>query len=291
VRRYDEGRFYLPDAQEGRRETLITSALDARPVQVQRLPEPSALPMMAAAALGGLFILPTFGWYAASAASGAICLVVVLYWLWTGTSLRPEAERKDIGLGVSLPLHAAGPQSIGWWAIFIAMTGSSTAFASLVFAYFYYWTIHPQWPPADQPPLGLLWPLLAAGAIIALWVGSAAARRFNDAGRPQLTMALLVLALVGALAGAAALMLGPLQDGLDPASHPYPAMVFVLSGWSALHLAGGAVMMAYVLARSVAGHITPEHDGDLWNATLFIHFSAPTALLTLAVLHLFPRAG
>ena len=41
-----------------------------------------------------------------------------------------------------LPLYASGPASVGWWAMFITMVGDGTAFASLVFGYFFYWTIH-----------------------------------------------------------------------------------------------------------------------------------------------------
>src|SRR5690606_12997785 len=40
VRKHDEGRFYLPDAPEGRRETLVTSVLDAQPVQCLRVGGP-----------------------------------------------------------------------------------------------------------------------------------------------------------------------------------------------------------------------------------------------------------
>ena len=32
-----QARFYLPDAAEGRRETLVTSVLDAEPVQCLRV--------------------------------------------------------------------------------------------------------------------------------------------------------------------------------------------------------------------------------------------------------------
>ena len=38
VRDIDQGRFYLPDAEEGRRETIITSVIDAQPQQCARLP-------------------------------------------------------------------------------------------------------------------------------------------------------------------------------------------------------------------------------------------------------------
>ena len=75
----------------------------------------------------------------------------VIYWLWTGTGEIPEKDEKDIGRGISLPLYASGVKSAGWWAMFITMTGDGTAFASLVFGYFFFWTIHRGFHRRDWP--------------------------------------------------------------------------------------------------------------------------------------------
>ncbi|MGE3772030.1 MAG: cytochrome c oxidase subunit I, partial [Gammaproteobacteria bacterium] len=56
----DAGRWYLPDAEEGRRETLLTSAIDAEPLHCLRVPGPSFLPLAAAAFTAGAFIFATF---------------------------------------------------------------------------------------------------------------------------------------------------------------------------------------------------------------------------------------
>src|SRR5690606_24959867 len=48
IRDIDEGRFYLPDAEEMRRETIITTVIDAKAQQVQRLPGSSFVPLVAA---------------------------------------------------------------------------------------------------------------------------------------------------------------------------------------------------------------------------------------------------
>ena len=291
VERYRQGGYYLPDAEEGQRETLLTTVLDGKPQQVQRLPKPSPLPMAAAFALGGLFIFPTFHWTTAAALSGALALVLVIAWLWTGTAAIPEKPAKDIGLGETAPLYGSGSASIGWWAVFITMTGSSTGFASLVFAYFFYWTIHPQWPPAGTAQAGAFWPVIATCSVALLWVGCLAARKWNRNGRTTSARIVLFGAALATLASLAGLMLAPLSDGLDPTSHAYPATVWVLSGWAAAHLAVAVVMLLYCLARSLAGRMTSAHDIDLCNTTLFIQFAAPTALITLAVLYLFPLAS
>src|SRR5690606_10290518 len=159
----DEGRFYLSDAEEGRRETLVTTAIDAKPVQCLRLPGPSFLPAWAALTLGGFFILGTFHWWVPAIVSLVIGIGVVCAWLWVGTAEIPERPGKDGGLALPLPLYQSGTGSVGWWAVLITMLAVFTAFLSLVFAYFFYWTIHDDFPPADAKGPGVIWPATAAG--------------------------------------------------------------------------------------------------------------------------------
>ncbi len=95
----DEGRFYLPDAEEGRRETLVTSVIDAQPVQCLRLPGSTFVTFWAAMFLGGVFIFATFHMWWLVAISGVLALAAILAWLWTGTAFIPEKKEKDVGLG------------------------------------------------------------------------------------------------------------------------------------------------------------------------------------------------
>ncbi len=178
------GRFYLPDAEEGKRETMVTGVLDAEPIQVLRVPHDSFQPMIAAALVGGCFIAATFHWWAAAAASGIAGIAALVVWLWTGTAVIPEKPAKPVGMGEVLPLYASGSLSVGWWAMFITMVGDGTAFLSLVFGYFYYWTIHPIFPPEHAAGPEPAYPLAAAGVTLAAWALMLWARAANDADRP-----------------------------------------------------------------------------------------------------------
>src|SRR5690606_21329519 len=142
------GQYYLPDAEEGKRETLITSVLDGEPMQCLRLPGDSFLPMTAAAFVGGAFILTVFHLYLLAFASGAVGVAVILVWLWRDTAVIPEKAEKNVGLGLKLPLYVSGPDSVGWWAMLITMLSDMAAFFSLVFGYFFFWTVHENFPPA-----------------------------------------------------------------------------------------------------------------------------------------------
>ena len=140
----------------------MTTVLDAEPLQVLRVLGPSWLPATAASGLGGVFIFSTFELWLAVAASSLIFLASLLYWLWTGTAVIPEKSSKDIGNGRELPLYSSGPSSVGWWAMFITMTGDLTAFLAVIFGYFFFWTIHPDFPPKGTVLPAWQWASVAA---------------------------------------------------------------------------------------------------------------------------------
>ncbi|CAN5257715.1 cytochrome c oxidase subunit I [soil metagenome] len=288
VRDHDEGRFYLPDAEEGKRETLVTSPIDAEPIQCLRVAGPTFKTHVAALFTGGVFILSTFHWWRAALVSGVLALAAILVWLWTGTAQIPEKRDKDVGLGLTLPIYVSGHKSVGWWAMLITMIGDMTAFASLIFGYFFFWTVHEDFPPEPTPGPGWLWPAVAAAATAFAWLLTWLARarqvKMSRAG----FRASLAAAAILAAAGAVALIAGPVVTGLEPSEHVYPATVWVLAIWAAAHVAAGIVMLLYCLARSLAGRLTAEHDIDICNVALYWHFVAITVIVTVAVLALFP---
>ena len=58
LRDLDQGRFYLPDAEEGRREMLVTSSIDAEPRQCMRIPGPTFITLFAAIAVLAVGVAP-----------------------------------------------------------------------------------------------------------------------------------------------------------------------------------------------------------------------------------------
>jgi cytochrome c oxidase subunit I+III len=284
----DEGRFYLPDAEEGRRETLVTTPVDARPVQCLRVGGNSFLPLVAAIFTGGVFVFSTFHWWWLALASGVLALASVLTWAWTGTAHIPEKTTKDVGLGLTLPLYVSGTGSVGWWAMFITMLGDMTAFVSIVFGYFFYWTARPDFPPDMPAGPGTFWPSVGLALLLASWLLTIGTRQWNRRNSSLLFYAASCLAVVSAIAGAAALITGPWTTGLDPARHVYDATVWVLVAWTVAHVGAGVVMQLYCAARRAAGRMTARHDQDAVNVTLYWHFLALTAAIAVAVIAGFP---
>lgn len=289
VRDVDEGRFYLPDAAEEKRETLVTSPVDAKPEQVLRVGTDSFVPMLAAVFIGGVFIFSTFHYWLPALVSGALGFVAVLYWLWTGTAPIPEKASKDVGLGLTLPLYVSGSKSVGWWAMLITMLADFTAFVALIFGYFFYWTASPAWPPAGHAVLDEGRMVAGLGLVVVAWVMMRSAvwlnRRNRGAGY-QLVMAAGVAASV-----VASVLLWQAADGVDPTEHVYSSMLWVLIGWTVLHVVVGAVMQVYCMARRLAGRMDARHDIDIINAGLYWHFVLLTTVVMVGVLVGFVRVA
>ncbi|MGQ3293160.1 MAG: cytochrome ubiquinol oxidase subunit I, partial [Shinella sp.] len=281
------GRYYLPDTKDGARETLVTSVLDAEPIQCLRVGGTSVLSIIAAFSLGGVFIALTFHWWIVTIVCAVMTLAAIVAWLWTGTAAIPKEEMRDVGLGRTLPLYTSGPQSVGWWAMFITMAGDSTAYASLMFGYFFYWTIHDDFTAGHAGP-GTLWPLAAAGLFTLAWLAMLAARKANEGDRDARTRLWLALSALLTFAAGCAGLAGPYLTAMDPTAHVYPAIVWVVTLWTVVHGGVGVIMQAYCLARSLTGRMSARHDMDLRNVVLYWHFLVITAITTFGVLGLFP---
>jgi cytochrome c oxidase subunit I+III len=174
--------------------------------------------------------------------------------------------------------------------MFITMMADATAFSGLVFGYFFFWTRHEDFPPAalsDGP--GVFWPMVAMGIGLASWLLTVAARELHARQGVGSARLLLIMGIMTSLAGIGAGLAGPWSAAMDPQAHSYPAIVWTLVIWTTAHAGVAAIMQAYALARGLAGRMDPDHDADLRNITVYMHFFAITALVTYATIGLFPE--
>ena len=171
----------------------------------------------------------------------------------------------------------------------ITMLADVTAFASVVFGYFFYWTLRPEFPPSGIDGPGTFWPAVALALLLAAWGLTFAARRWNGRNHAPLFYLSIAAGVGFAVAGAVALIAGPWTHRMVPSRHVYSATVWVLVAWTALHVGVGVVMQLYCAARRWAGRMTARHDIDIWNTTLYWHFVALMTVVTVVVIAVFPR--
>ncbi len=80
------------------------------------------------------------------------------------------------------------------------------------------------------------------------------------------------------------LVLGPWNTELDPTIHVYPATVWILVGWTVVHVVVGVIMQLDCAARRAARRMTSQYDADIVNVTLYWHFLALTVFITVSVI-------
>ena len=123
-----------------------------------------------------MFIFATYNGLTWAASEHVVSLALILVWLWTGTGEIPRESQQGRRPRAVLPLYRAGIDAAGWWAMCITMIGVFAAFVSLLFGYFFYWTLDarflrealagpaPQWPAASAVMSALSWGLTSPPA-------------------------------------------------------------------------------------------------------------------------------
>jgi cytochrome c oxidase subunit I+III len=280
----EEGCHYLPGTATGRRETVVSSAVEARPQYIQVLPGWSFLPLVAGVGTAAFFLLLTVKLVVPAMVGGGVALAAMLKWLWEtdrGATMPPV----DIGGGVRLPVYAAGPTSHSWWAMVVLILVDATVFASLVFSYFYLAHSNVAWPPAGVLLPDTRWPVLAAlayGASVVLLIVSHRALTSSARGWFRLSLAATFVAMLAAYGLG---LWGLLAAGLRPAEHAYGAVVYAVAAWQGVHILALFIMVAYTLARSWCGLLDSERRVTFDNTRLFLLYGAAQGLAGLALVH------
>ncbi|HEX6213363.1 MAG TPA: cbb3-type cytochrome c oxidase subunit I [Vicinamibacterales bacterium] len=284
-----EGRYYLPNAPTGVRETIVTSAIEAAPQYVLRLPGPGWTPLLAAVFTAAFFMLLTVKLVMLAVVCGAVSIAMILAWMWHRD---PEPlPPVDIGGGIKLPTYVSGPMSHSWLAMMVLLLVAGSLYLAYVFSYLYLWTVAPQYWP--QPGERLLSPLIfLSGALLVL--GSAlmlaASYALSMPARRRARVAVLLLAAVAAIAASLTIeFVGQWQSGLRPSASGYAAMVY-LAGFLQLELVVAVGIMAlFVAVRVITNRVDAERRVTLDNTAILLHYTVAQGLVGLALVHGFPR--
>jgi cytochrome c oxidase subunit I+III len=283
----EEGRYFLPGAPTGFRETIVTSPLRAEPEYLEIMPGPSGWPFAAAIFTALFFLSLTVQAYGFGIACGIVAVGCVLRWLWDTD--RPVAPKEvDVGAGIMLPTYVTGPRSHGWWAMVILLIVVAMIFVMTLFSFAYLFGIHPRfWKPA--PPAGWLAPILAlyaGGGLLAFL-----ARRLLRKGTTLWTPPTLMLIAAALLPIALLIDIWSWKSsGFDPQLTAQAALVHAFFSQQAMLCAVSILMALYIAARVSRGMITEPRNNSFDLATMFILYTAAQGFVTALVCRAIPAA-
>ena len=284
-----QGRHYLPGTITGRRETIITSPIEATPQALQRLPGDGWTPLLGAIFTAGFFMLLTVNLVPLAIISGVLALVMILIWMWSSD---PEPlPRAEIGHGIKVPTYVSGSLSHSWWAMVVLLLVAGSLFLSLVFSYLFLWTVSPQiWPKPEQLPQPT-WPLvsallLSASSGLIIVAGRTLPKRLRDRAAFVAAIGLAVALLCG---GLGVEVLSHWRAGLRPEADAHAALVYMTS-FLLLQLVLPLVVMAgFAVARCFAGLLSHRRRVVFDNTALLWHYTVGQGLFGLLLVHGFPR--
>jgi cytochrome c oxidase subunit I+III len=285
----DAGRYYLPGSITGRRETIVTSPIEATPQYLLRLPGPGWTPLLAAIFTAFFFMLLTVKAITLALICGVLTVATILVWMWDSD---PESlKARDIGGGINLPTYATGPLSHSWWAMVVLLLVAGSLYLAYVFSYLYLWTVSPQhWPkpaalaPAISPALSAA--LLVAGSAIFVLAGRVLSR--NSRGN-RVFEGLTGLAAVTLVAALMTEVYALWQTGLRPAADIHGALIAMAAFLQAQLTLPVLVMSGFAIVRSLCGRLSTTRRVIFDNLGLLYHYTAGQSLLGLLLIHGFPR--
>ncbi|MCK1512181.1 cytochrome c oxidase subunit I [Bradyrhizobium sp. 190] len=289
ARDVDAGRYYLPGSITGRRETIVTSPIEATPQYLLRLPGPGWTPFLAANFTAAFFMLLTVKAVTLALISGVLAVAMLVVWMWDSDP--KPLEPVDIGGGIKLTTYASGSLSHSWWAMIVLLLVAGSLYLAYVFSYLYLWTVSPQfWPkPEALAPVAsavLSAFLLVSGSAILVAAGRVLPHRSRSGRAFELLTGLAAAILLAALIAEVS---AQSQAGQRPATDIHGALVFTaafLQGQIALPI---LVMAGFVIARSLGGRLVLERRVIFDNFSLLYHYTIGQSLLGLLLVHGFPR--
>lgn len=229
-----EGRHALPHFDHERRETLGTDAVSGKVRETFNLPTNSWLPLIVSLFLAVVCLSLLVRVYPLAALAALCALVTVLRWSWVN-GIHPAALPDARMRPGDPPLHVHTFDGPGLWGMNFTLLANGSLYLSLIFGWFYLWTVSPAWEMPEQSPL--TWPaMLLSGAL--LTVATVWMRRVV-AGLKRGTAADLQgqLWLITALGAAHVLALAwvGLTAQLSPTQNAHDAVIAVFLGYQMFH--------------------------------------------------------
>ncbi|HET7159809.1 MAG TPA: cbb3-type cytochrome c oxidase subunit I, partial [Burkholderiales bacterium] len=282
------GRYYLPGTATGRRETILTSPMDAQPQALLLMPMPAWSPLLAALFTAAFFMLLTVKWVVTACVFGVLAVAMLIRWLWE-TDPGPAYPPAHIGGGIKLPVYLTGPSSHSRWAMGVLIIVSASLYMCLIFSYLFMWTVKPAvWPSLASLP-GAGTSIVVAALLIASSAAIHYASRALQRDQRKHVISGLIAAGVGLISALIVEITSQQASGVSATQSSYGALVYAFASIQGFFVVVVVTMALYTCARALSGLLNRERRVTFDNTMVFWHYTVVQGLAGIAVVHGFPR--
>lgn len=186
----------------------------------------------------------------------------------------------------ALPLAIAGPQSNGYWAMWIFLLVMAVAFATIIACYFYLGDGPATWPPITPDATQAAWTVAAAVvlAVATFWMARSMRRKQTWGWRVGTAVAFVSTPLLAYLTAQAWSAIG-----LVAKESAYASIFLATIGFNWVLQLLLFLMLLFTLVWAVTRPADIRGHGLAWLTELQGYFTAACWLLSYAVLYLTPR--
>jgi heme/copper-type cytochrome/quinol oxidase subunit 3 len=236
------------------------------------------------------------------ASIGALTLALVLYLhhLIEGDLLTQLIEQTDgsdvvlFGLLIGGAIRGSGggqtvirrQLAVGLWPHLLSGAAALAA-AAFTIIVVHYWKS----APALSPASAMQAPVLAAVGLTGAWALLVWSCTLNEQRLRLPCLLTLIGALLMATGGIRALLNDSWTVSMMLTEQTTPAVIWLLTAWTAVHAMLGMLMIAYCTARCLFGRLESAHDAHMHNSLLYWTFLLFTAWITIAILMLYIAIG
>lgn len=267
------------------RAAIVTSTLDAKPIEIFRVAGPSIWPFIAAVGMAAIFAAEVFNLHTIALAGIAIIAVALIGWHWPKdipTNLEEE-ERFERETGIAV--RPNGSPIVSKWAMGSLVLVLSIAVSTLLYAYFYIRIENEAWPPAaialPNWPFGLVSIMLVLLSAVAGWWAERQVKA-NEIGRMKLGLG---LAFLLALGGLAVMIYDLSRLPFTWATHAYGSAYYALAGVMAIILIIGLILSVLTQGWAFRGRFHKGHYTMVSTTVLFFYGAAVLWLIVFGVLY------
>ena len=281
---------YAPSKWRG---SLVVGSLDGRALAIAHLPRRSWWPFVMSLGFTTLFVsaLLEIGWIAWIGL--AVTLAAIVGWFWPQETetvaigeLYHEGEQER-NARIELPLAVGDRSANGYWGTCVLVAILMTSLATIAASYFYLGSGTSPQTGGSLPPLG--WAIAAAATS---FVSIGVTRWLTHTVDEKAPAARRLPVVVGLVASAALTWLAfPVwrATGLVASESGYASSVLALVGFAGLVAASATGMFIAALLWAWRSPGDPRGKGVALNSSLVAYSTAVTWLVTIVLVHLWPR--